>query len=148
MDKLSNAESITPFRLRGDQHAILVPTGNEPLQVKFSRISARGKLMTYSVFRADGSAVESGLISAEVPIQLPAVDSGYYHLAISAGSASFMVEVVGGSWAVDGTLTDQGLHFLSSATPLYFQVPARFVAHRSKIDTPTPGILPGHPLWR
>jgi hypothetical protein len=62
-------------------------------------------------------------MSADVPIELGAARSPYYHLVISAGTASFMVKVNGAAWAVDGNLSDQGLHLLGQATPIYFRVP-------------------------
>jgi hypothetical protein len=138
VDELSGAEPTGPFRLRGDQHLVLCPTGKQPAQVKFSRISARGKLVTHSVYRSDGTEVSSGLMSAEVPIQLP-VGSPYYHLAISAGSASFMVEVTGAGWAVDGNLGDQGLHFLGTVTPVYFHVPEAAAAFHLSLEATPPG---------
>jgi len=123
VDEVPNAEPVQPFLLRGDQHLVLCPTGKERVRVKFNRISTRGKLVTYSVYRSDGEEVTSSLMSAEVPIELEAADSRYYHLIISAGSASFMVEVTGAAWAVDARLSDQGLHLLNKVTPIYFQVP-------------------------
>ena len=128
-----------PFRLRGDQHVILCPTGDDPVNVKFSRISARGKLVTYSVYRSDGTQQVSGLMSAEVPIELPAKNSRYYHLAISAGSASFMIEVEGAAWAVDGSLGDQGLHFLGAAPDLYFEVPKGLESFHISLEATPPG---------
>ena len=62
--ELSGAEQVEPFRLRGDQHLVILPTGNRPVQVKFSRISARGELVTYRVYEADGQEIASGLMSA------------------------------------------------------------------------------------
>ena len=118
---------------------MLCPTGKRPVQVKFSRISTRGKLVTYSVYRSDGREVVSGLMSAEVPVELAAQGFPYCHLAISAGSASFMVEVTGAAWAVDGSLGDQGLHFLSTVTPVYFHVPGPTAAFHLSLEATPPG---------
>ena len=123
VDEVPNTEPVQPFRLRGDQHLVLCPTDKERVRVKFSRISTRGKLVTYSVYRSDGEEVTSSLMSGEVPIELDAAGSRYYHLIISAGSASFMVEVTGAAWAVDARLSDQGLHLLNNVTPIYFKAP-------------------------
>ena len=139
VDELPGAEPVGPFRLRGDQHLVLCPTGKQPVQVKFSRISARGKLVTYRVYRSDGTEVASGLMSAEVPVELAAEGSPYNHLAISAGSASFMVEVSGAAWAVDGKLGDQGLHFLGTVTPVYFHVPEPAAAFHLSLEATPPG---------
>ena len=133
------AESVQPFLLRGDQHLVLCPTGEQRVRVKFSRISARGKLVTYSVYRSDGEEVTSGLVSGEVPIELDAAGSRYYHLIISAGSASFMTEVTGAAWAVDGRLSDQGLHLLSKVTPLYFLVPKGEQDFHLSLEAAPPG---------
>jgi len=139
VDELPGTEPVGPFRLRGDQHLVLCPTGKRPVQVEFSRISARGKLVTYSVYRSDGTEVAGGLMSAEVPIELAAEGASYYHLAISAGSASFMVEVTGAAWAVDGNLGDQGLHFLGTVTPVYFHVPEPAAAFHLSLEATPPG---------
>ena len=136
---LPTAERKRPFRLRGDQHVILSPTGSNPVGVKFSRISTRGKLVTYSVFRADGTEQVSSLMSGEVPLELPATDSPYYHLAIAAGSASFMIEVDGAAWAVNGGLNDQGLHFLGAAPDLYFEVPGGVKTFKISLEATPPG---------
>jgi hypothetical protein len=138
-DELPGAEPVAPFRLRGDQHLVLCPTGKQPVQVKFSRISTRGKLVTYSVYRSDGTEAASGLMSAEVPVELPAEGSPYYHLAISGGSASFMVDVSGAAWAVDVSHGDQGLHFLGTVTPVYFRVPAGAGAFHLSLEATPPG---------
>ena len=139
VDGLPATERKRPFRLRGDQHVILRPTGSQPVKVKFSRISARGKLVTYSVYRADGTEQVSSLMSAEVPIELPAKNGPYYHLAISAGSASFMIEVSGAAWAVDAGLNDQGLHFLGAAPDVYFEVPEEIGSFHISLEATPPG---------
>ena len=139
VDKPLGAEPVERFRLRGDQHLVLRPTGEQPVQVKFSRITARGKLVTYSVYGPDGTEVVSGLMSAEVPIELTPAGSSYYHLVISAGIASFMVEVTGAAWAVDGTLDDKGLHFLGNVTPLYFRVPEQTATFHLSLEATPPG---------
>ncbi len=122
VDKVPNAEPVKPFLLRGNQHLVLCPTGTERVLVEFSRITTRGKLVTYSVYRSDGGEVTSGLMSGELPIELDGTDSPYYHLIITAGTASYMVDVSGAAWAVDSQLSDQGLHLLNKVTPVYFQV--------------------------
>jgi hypothetical protein len=122
-EKAPHTDPVKPFRLRGDQHLVLRPIGTGRVEAKFSRITTRGQLVTYSVYGADGSEVTSGLMSAEAPIVLEAKGSPYYHLVISASTASFMLEVTGAAWAVDGNLGDRGLHLLGQATPIYFQVP-------------------------
>ena len=65
--------------------------------------------------------------------------SSYYHVVISAGSASFMVEVTGAAWAVDGTLDDKGLHFLGNVTPLYFRVPEQTATLHLSLEATPPG---------
>jgi hypothetical protein len=107
--------------------------------VKFSRISSRGKLVTYSVYRADGTEEARGLMSGEVPIELPAEDVSYYHLAVAAGSASFMIEVSGAAWAVDAGLDDQGLHFLGAAPDVYFEVPPGIESFHLSLQATPPG---------
>lgn len=138
-DRMPHADPGKPYRLRGDQHLVLHPTGEEPVQVKFSRIATRGKLVTYGVYRPDGTEVASGLVSGAVPIEFTAKGSPYYHVAISAGSASFMVEVSGAAWAVDAGLGDQGLHFQGSATPVYFRVPEGAAAFHISLEASPPG---------
>jgi hypothetical protein len=138
-EEVPSAEPVQVFRLRGNQHLVLCPTGKGPVQVKFSRIATRGKLVTYNVYRSDGTEVTSGLMSGEVPIELAAAGCPYYHLVISAGTASFMVEVTGAAWAADGNLGDQGLHFLSTVTPVYFQVSSGTSAFHLSLEATPPG---------
>lgn len=138
-DRVPNADPAGPFHLRGDQHLVLRPTGKGPVEVRFSRITTRGKLVTYGVYEADETDVASGLMSADVAIELDGKGPGYYHLVISAGSASFMVQVTGAAWAVDGRLTDQGLHMLSRVTPLYFHVPPKQPTFHLSLEANAPG---------
>lgn len=137
--RMPNAEAVRPFRLRGDQHLVIQPTGAGPAQVRFSSLTARGKLVTYVVYDNEGDEVTAGIMSTEVPLELEAGGAAYYHLVITAGSASFQVEVNGAAWAVDGRLTDQGLHFLSRATPLYFEVSEGTQAFRLQLEATPPG---------
>jgi hypothetical protein len=134
-----DVKPVERFRLRGDQHLVLCPTGEDPVEVKFSRISARGKLVSYRVFGPSGQEVDNGLVSAEKPIELKGEGSVYYHLTISAGRASFMVQVSGAAWAVDGNLTDQGLHFQGAATPVYFNVPQGTESFHVSLEANAPG---------
>lgn len=138
-EEVPNAKPVKPFLLRGDQHLVLCPTGTKSVLVKFSRIATRGKLVTYSVYRADGTEVTSGLMSGELPIELDATDSRYYHLIISAGSASYMVDVSGAAWAVDSQLSDQGLHLLNKVTPVYFRVPDGQRTFHLSLEATPPG---------
>jgi hypothetical protein len=138
-ERTRHTDPARPFRLRGDQHLVIRPTGTGPAELRFSRIATRGKLVTYNVFGADGRAVASGLMSAEVPVVLQGADSAYYHLVVSAGSASFMVDVAGAAWAVDGRLSDQGLHLLGQATPIYFHVPKETRQFQLSLEASPPG---------
>lgn len=137
--KVPHAEPVKPFLLRGDQHLVLCPTGREGVLVRFNRITTRGKLVTYSVYRPDGTEVTSGLMSGELPIKLDAAEPPYYHLIISAGSASYMVDVTGAAWAVDARLSDQGLHLLNHVTPMYFQVPEGRQRFHLSLEAAPPG---------
>ncbi|NUQ64960.1 MAG: DUF4838 domain-containing protein [Pirellulales bacterium] len=133
------AEPMRRFRLRGDQHLVLLPTGREEVRIRFSQITARGKLITYRVFSPDGSEVTSGLASAEVPIVLSADGNKYYHLVVSAASATFMIEATGAAWAVDGAFGNKGLHLLGATTPLYFHVPAGVESFHLSLEADPPG---------
>lgn len=137
----SHADKVQPFRLRGDQHLIVKPTGTTAATVHFSRIAARGKLITYRVFESDGAEVGAGVVSGDVPLLLDGADSSsdYYHVVIAADTASFMIEVDGAAWAVDGSLSDQGLHLLGEPTPLYFYVPEGMLAFHLSVEASPPG---------
>jgi hypothetical protein len=50
-----------------------------------------------------------------------------------------MVEVTGAGWAVDGSLGDQGLHFLGTVTPVYFLVPKPTAAFHLSLEATPPG---------
>jgi len=113
----------TPFLLRGPQRAILVPQGPGAAEVSFSNITARGGMVKVQVYDDAGALSDQGVMSAEVPIQLPA-GPAYYQLIIAGGSHSFRMAVKGAAWAVHGQTDDKGLHFLGKTTPLHFEVPA------------------------
>jgi len=134
-----NAEAVAPFHLRGNQHLILYPLGAGNMEVHFSRITARGKLLTYSVYGADAQEITGGLMSREIPIRLEAAGSPHFHLMISGGSASFMVEVKGGAWAVNQTSDSKGLHLQGEVTPLYFHVPESKTSFQLSLEATPPG---------
>ncbi len=138
-DEVPGAEAVGRYLLRGDQHVVIYPTGAGKVSVSFSQVSARGKLVSWLVVGADGAEVASGLMSTEVPIELDAEGSAHYHLIVSAGSASFKMAVDGGAWAVDGMLSDQGLHFLGALSPVYFEVPAGVDAFHIGLGAGPPG---------
>ncbi|NLY00714.1 MAG: DUF4838 domain-containing protein [Rhodopirellula sp.] len=137
-EKVPNAEPVTRFLLRGDQHIVLRPIGREDVEIRFSRITARGRLVTWRVFAPDGSEVDRGMLSAEVPITLNA-DAAYYRLVISGGNATFMPQVSGAAWAVDGHFGSQGLHLLGATTPLYFEVPEGVASFPLSLEASPPG---------
>jgi hypothetical protein len=138
-DGIPGAQRVTPYRLRGDQHLVLQPVGNGAVEVKFEQVTARGKLLTYYVYDDLGKEVTSGLVSAEAPVKLEATDRPYYHFVISAGSASFMLKVTGAAWAVNARLSNQGLHLLGKATPLYFDVPEAVASFHVSLEASPPG---------
>jgi hypothetical protein len=137
--QVPNAEDAQPFLLRGDQHLVLYPTGAGKVEVRFSRLTARGKLVSYEVYGADGASITSGLMSAELPVALDAAGSAHYHLLIAGGAATFMVEVTGAAWAVDQRAGEQGLHLLSKVTPLYFEVPKGTTSFSLSVEATPPG---------
>ncbi len=138
IDDVPNAEEVQRFLLRGNQHVIIMPTADETT-VSFSSITARGRLVQYTVSGADGDEIAGGVMSAEVPITLDAAGSPFYHLLITAGSASFTMDVEGGAWAVSGHVDGKGLHLLNHVTPLYFEVPAGAEAFRLSLQGTPPG---------
>lgn len=119
---VANAEPVEVFYLRGNQHAVILPT-DDVATVSFQNISARGRLVQYAVYGANGEDISSGIVSAEVPITLDAAGSPHYHLMINAGSASFSMRVEGGAWALADNMDESGLHLLNRVSPLYFEVP-------------------------
>ena len=138
IDDVPNADETQNFLLRGNQHIIILPTAAETT-VSFSRITARGRLVQYTVTGADGADIAGGVMSAEVPITLDAAGSPFYHLLISGGSATFMVHVEGGAWAVSGRISEQGLHVLGACTPLYFEVPTGVDSFHLSLSSDAPG---------
>ncbi|NUQ64531.1 MAG: hypothetical protein HUU20_18860, partial [Pirellulales bacterium] len=75
------------------------------------------------------------------PIVVDTAGAGFYHLEVTAGSATFQVNVKGGAWAVAPPVgsEDRGLHLLSKATPLYFEVPASTTAFDLSLIAEPPG---------
>ncbi|MBD3291649.1 MAG: DUF4838 domain-containing protein [Armatimonadia bacterium] len=136
--EIAAAEDAEMFYLRGDQHIVILPTA-DATEVSFRNIAARGKLVQYSVYGADGAEISSGIMSAEVPITLDAAGSPHYHLMITAGSASFAMQVDGGAWAVSDSVDSKGLHLLNRVTPMYFEVPAGCASFRLSLQGTPPG---------
>jgi hypothetical protein len=114
---------MTPFLLRGPQRVIITPTAGGVAEITFSSITSRGGMVKYQVYDAAGALSDQGVMSAEVPIRLPAGPL-YYQLIIAGGSHSFALAVKDGAWAVYHKSDEKGLHFLSRTTPLHFEAPA------------------------
>ncbi|MEA3401040.1 MAG: DUF4838 domain-containing protein [Armatimonadota bacterium] len=138
VDEVPVAEEVQPFLLRGSQHIVVAPTADEA-RIGFSRITTRGKLVQYTLHDAEGEEVAAGLMSDEVPITLDAGGSPFYHVLISAGPASFMLEVEGGAWAVSGEMDEKGLHLLNHVTPIYFEVPEGVESFTLSVAATPPG---------
>ncbi|MGI5820195.1 MAG: DUF4838 domain-containing protein [Armatimonadota bacterium] len=138
-DTVPNAEPLEHHLLRGDQHIVILPT-DEITTISFRNVTARGRLLQYAVLGAGGEEITAGLVSTEVPIELDAVGSPHYHLLITAGPATFRVDVEGAAWAVSSDVDSKGLHMLGrAATPLYFQVPAGTEAFHLSLEGSFPG---------
>ena len=133
-----NGEEAVPCLLRGDQHLVLQPDGSGEVTVRFERVTARGKLVNYSVAGPDGEIIETAMMSSEVPLKLDPAGAALYHLFIAAGSASFGVAVEHASWAADAS-AGKGLHFLGRVTPLYFEVPAGVTSFTVDLESDAPG---------
>lgn len=139
-----NATPPTRFRLRGPQHLVLQPTGNGAVTIRFPELIRRGTMARYAVYRADGTEVASGLMSAETPITFEAAGSPYFHVFLNANSSTmFALEVAGAAWAVDGNVRgasdQQGLHFQQYASPVYFEVPAGIESFSLWLSADPPG---------
>ncbi|MBL7224301.1 MAG: DUF4838 domain-containing protein [Candidatus Brocadiae bacterium] len=137
-EDVQTAEAMQAFRFRGDQHLVLKPKGDGPVEVRFSRLTTRGKLVTYGVYDAAGEEALAGVMSTEVPVRIEG-DSEYYHLYVAGGSASYNVAVTGAHWAANGRLSDKGLHFLSTVTPVYFEVPEGVESFHLQLEATPPG---------
>jgi hypothetical protein len=138
-EAVPNAEEARPCLLRGDQHLVIAPTGDGPSEVRFSSLTSRGKLVTYALLDAQGQDVGAGVVSPDAPVTLPREGGGPFHVVIAGGSATFQVEVTNAGWAVNGRLSDQGLHLLNRVTPAYFEVPAGVAAFHLQLEADPPG---------
>lgn len=136
--EIPGAEATQVFRLRGRQHLVLQPTGQEDVQVRFGQIRNFGQLLSWSAHGADGREIERGLMSTLTPITLDPVGSQYYHLLLDAGRAIYTLEATGAAWAVSDR-GGKGLHKLQHMTPLYFEVPPGTEAFHLQIEAEPPG---------
>jgi hypothetical protein len=139
VESIPNSDPLTKFRLRGDQHIVLKPSGNEAIQLQISSRINHGKLITYSVYNTEGKQLNTGIVSTEVPITLKPDDSKFYHLAIHAESASYQVAVTGANWALDGRVSDKGLWLQGSTSPLYFELKEGIKAFNLELQAAPPG---------
>jgi hypothetical protein len=133
------AQKLERFRFRGNQRLVLLPVGEGPAEVRFSGITSRGGLPTWQLYDAAGTRVAHGVITGETAVTLPAGPPQVYQLTISAGSASFSLSVKGASWAAFGRVADQGLHFLQTVSPLYFEVPEGVSSYHLWLAASPPG---------
>ncbi|MBM3475697.1 MAG: DUF4838 domain-containing protein [Armatimonadetes bacterium] len=134
-----NAEDVQPCLLRGDQHLVIAPTGDDQSEVRFSNLTTRGKLVTYALLDAQGKDLGAGVVSPDAPVALPTEGAAPFCMVIAGGSASFQVEITNAHWAVSGRLSDQGLHLLNRVTPVYFEVPAGVAAFHLQMEADPPG---------
>lgn len=134
----TNASDPQPCLLRGDQHLVLQPDGAGEVTIRFAQVTARGKLVSYTVTGPAGETVESGLVNGEVPIRLDPAGAPLYHLLLAAGGASYRVEIEHAAWAVDAS-AGKGLHFLGRTTPIYFEVPAGTALFTVDLESDAPG---------
>ena len=122
LSRLPNAVASTPFRLRGDQHIVLKPTGQDPVRVEFRLTRTYGSLLWYHVHDPAGEELVRGTLNAGTPLELDPARDDYYQLTIEAGSAFYELSVSGAAWALNGNVTDRGLHLIQKTTPFYFEV--------------------------
>jgi hypothetical protein len=120
---IPNAGKVKPFLLRGSQRIVLKPNGAGPATVTFGDITARGILVKYQLYNPTGESVDQGVVSTEVPLTIPS-GSEYVLLNLSAGTASFSMQVINANWALYGLVDSRGLHMIGETTPWYFEVPA------------------------
>jgi len=120
--QVPNAGKVEPYLLRGSQRMILKPNGAGPATVAFSDLTTRGTLVKYQLYGPGGEMTDQGAVSTEVPLAIP-VDAEYILLSISAGTASFRMQVTNANWALYGRVEPRGLHTLGETTPVYFEVP-------------------------
>ncbi len=138
-DPVPNADPIGRFLLRGDQHVVLRPTGDGPIEIRFRSLTARGKLVTYSTYNEAGDEIGAGIVSTEIPITIKPDGSQHYHLAVKAGSASYAMAVNGARWALNGRLSDKGLWLLGATSPLYFEVADGVESFHLQLQATPPG---------
>lgn len=134
----SSTQPVAPSLLRGNQRLVLKPTGAGGARVNFASITSRGGLVKYQLYDSAGAQVDTGVVTAETPVVLPA-GSEYYLLTVAAGSASFAVKVEGAAWALSSGVDEKGLHFLGKVTPLYFEVPQGVASFDFWLSSDAPG---------
>jgi hypothetical protein len=117
---------------------VLVPAAGADAQVAFSSITSRGGMVKYQLFDAQGALADQGVMSAEVPVKLPA-GTPHYQLITADGNYSFSLTVKSATWAAYSRVGEQGLHFLSKTTPLHFEVPAGVTKFALWLSSDAPG---------
>ncbi len=132
-----NAGEVAPFLLRGSQRIILKPNGVRPAAVAFSDVTARGTLVKYQLYTPGGELADQGVVSTEAPVSLPS-GAEYCLLSVSAGTASFGLQVTNANWAVYGRVEERGLHMLGETTPAYCEVPAGVSSFAFWLSTDAP----------
>ena len=135
---IPHAGRVEPYLLRGSQRIILKPNGAGPATAAFSDLTARGTLVRYQLFTPGGEMTDQGVVSTQVPLVVSS-EAEYVLLSISAGTASFRMQVGNANWAVYGREDARGLHMLGKTTPWYFEVPEGVTSFGLWLSSDAPG---------
>ena len=120
---VARPEAVTAYWLRGRQDLVLAPLADGPATVSLVPRRTYGALTWVYLFDASGAEVSRGVISASVPFRFTGRAGATYGLSIHAGRDFYRVGVQNARWGLSAAVSDEGLHLIQQATPLYLYVP-------------------------
>ena len=120
-DAAASAEPIRRYGLRGDQDIIIYSRTDGPVQVAFTTVVPRGRLIRVALADEKGKVLRSLVARRGVPMQFDGAAGKYHVLRVSAGSGTYAIATAA-PFAVDAGRARRGLHFQGHATPVYFHV--------------------------
>lgn len=133
------AEPVLPYWLRGRQDLVLCPLADGAVTVSLVPRRTYGALTWVHLFDAGGKELSRGVISATVPFRFEGRAGATYGLSIQAGRDFYRLGVQNARWGLSAAVSDEGLHLIQQATPLYLYVPDGVSAFGLSLAASPPG---------
>ena len=109
------------YGLRGDQDIVIYSPAAGQVEVTFTTVVPRGRLIRVTLVDERGKVMHSEAARTGGCVRFESRAGQYHILRVSAGSGTFAIATAS-PFAVDAASASRGLHFQGHATPVYFHV--------------------------